>query len=354
MKISIYIANKKYKASSYYRIVQYIDDMNMECKTCVYEFFPNWYYKIIRSVKFKTLNFIFTCFMHLLGYVFRGIYMLGNILSKEDEIVFVQSEIFLKRVPLVFRGLLKRYLKRAKRIVWDFDKSILNSKEMSLYEFNILKKTNSLIIIGHDGTQDILEYDISHKGKVLRTTDKMLKCINVYEVNKERLSYYNDKIVLLWIGESKEINNLRNIVPNLETLAKKLRYKELILKVVCDKNLDMKTENLIIENIKFSKKNAFKEMLKAHIAIMCTKNCYELRESIYTNLIQYIGTGLPVVVSENNIAIDFIKNNNGYLIKKNIDFEKTILYLTEKSIWKNKSNLSRKLWEDEFKLYCIK
>ena len=29
-------------------------------------------------------------------------------------------------------------------------------------------------------------------------------------------------------------------------------------------------------------------------------------------------------------------------------------YLTEKSIWKNKSNLSRKLWEDEFDSYDIK
>lgn len=353
-KVSVYIVNKKYKASSYYRIVQYIDDMNIECKTCVYEFFPNWYYKVIKNVKFRVFNFILTDFMLLLGYIFRSISMIRNILSKEEEIVFIQNEIFLKRIPLVFRRLLERYLKKAKKIIWDFDTDILNSKEISLYEFNILKITSSLIIIKRENLQDILEEDIRYKVKILKTTDKILEYVNVYEVNKERLSYYNNKIILLWVGENKEINNLKNIVPNLDNLAKRLKYKELILRVVCDKGLDIKTENLIIENIKSSKKEIFKEMLKAHIGIVCTENCYKLNESMYLNLIQYIGTGLPIVASYNNIIVDFVKNNNGYLAKEKEDFEKSILYLTEKSIWKNKSNLSRKLWEDEFQSYYVK
>ena len=95
-------------------------------------------------------------------------------------------------------------------------------------------------------------------------------------------------------------------------------------------------------------------MLKSHIAIVCLDDLYKLNEKIYINLIQYIGVGLPIVVSQNSIAEDFIKNNNGYLAKEESDFEKFILYLTEKSIWKNKSNLSRKLWEDEFDSYDIK
>lgn len=75
-------------------------------------------------------------------------------------------------------------------------------------------------------------------------------------------------------------------------------------------------------------------MLKSHIAIVCLDDLYKLNEKIYINLIQYIGVGLPIVVSQNSIAEDFIKNNNGYLAKEESDFEKFILYLTEKSIWK--------------------
>lgn len=354
MKVSIYIANKKYKASSYYRIVQYIDDMDIECKAHVYEFFPNWYYETIRNIKFKVLKLCLTWFMYFLGYTFRGISILKSIISKDEEIVFIQGEIFFKRVPLIFRRLLKKYLKKVNKIIWDFDKDILKSKEISLYEFNILKDTSNLITVSHEALVNILGDDINYKVKVLKTTDKILEYVNLYEINKERLSYYNNKIILLWIGKSNELNNLKKILPNLESLAKKLKYQELVLKVVCNKRLEDRVDYLIVENIKFTKKNVFNEMLKSHIAIVCLENLYELNEKIYINLIQYIGVGLPIVTSQNSIAEDFIKNNNGYLAKEGIDFEKSILYLTEKSIWKNKSNLSRKLWEDEFDSYGIK
>ena len=201
--------------------------------------------------------------------------------------------------------------------------------------------------------QYIDDMDRGYETKTI-TSNKILEYINLYEINKERLSYYNNKIILLWIGERNELNNLKKILPNLDLPAKKLKYQKLILKVICDEKLEIGVDSLIIENIKFTEKSVLNEMLKSHIAIVCLDDLYKLNEKIYINLIQYIGVGLPIVVSQNSIAEDFIKNNNGYLAKEESDFEKFILYLTEKSIWKNKSNLSRKLWEDEFDSYDIK
>ena len=354
MKISIYIANKKYKASAYYRIVQYIDDMNIDCKTNVYEFFPNWYYKISEKINLKSIRFFIKINVFFIGYILRCISIIKNMITREEEIIFIQGEVFLKRVPLGFKRLLKRYLKRGKKIIWDFDKNILESKEISPYEFNILEKTSTLITVSHEGLASLINYDFYEKIKVVKTTDKILEYVNLYEVNKERLSHYNEEIRLLWIGKSYEIETLKGIIPILDNLAKRLKYKNLILKVVSDKKLSVSTENLIIENIRFSRKSSFKEMLKSHIAIIPTEGYENLTDTMYLNLTQYIGTGLPIVLSGNNRGKEFIKNNNGYLAEKNSDFEKLILYLTEKSIWKNKSNLSRKLWEDEFNSSNIK
>ena len=348
MRISIYIANKKYKASAYYRIVQYIDDMNIDCSTYVYEFFPNWYYEICKKINSKALKILLKSCMFIVGYTLRVICIIKNILLKEDEIVFIQGEIFLRRVPLGFKGLLEKYLKKVKRIIWDFDNNILKTKEISKFEFDILKEQSGLITVSHEGLKELVDDEFNEKIKVVKTTDKILEYINLYEVNKERLSYYNEKIVLLWIGMGSECKALKNIIPNLDNLAKRLKYKKLILKVISDNSLDIKGQNITIQNIRFSKKVAFKEILKSHIAIVPIEDNDELTESVYLNLIKYIGAGLPVVLSQNNMARDFIKNNNGYMAKDDSDFEKLSLYLTEKSIWKNKSNLSRKLWEEEF------
>ena len=354
MKISIYIANKKYKASAYYRIVQYIDDMDIDCKTDVYEFFPNWYYEINDKVSLKFIKCLIKISAFFLGYILRSISILKNSTTREEEIIFIQGEIFLKRVPLGFRGLLRKYLKSRKRIIWDFDKNILISKEISLYEFDILEKASTLITVSHEGLASLINHSFCEKIKVIKTSDKILEYVNLYEVNKERLSYYNEEIRLLWIGKGYEIETLKGIIPILDNLAKRLKYKNLILKVISDEKLNINTENLIVENIKPSKKSFFKEMLKSHIAIMPIPKYEDLTDTMYLNLIQYIGTGLPIVLSSNNRAVEFIKNNNGYLVENNKDFEKSILYLTEKSIWKNKSNLSRKLWEDEFNSNNIK
>lgn len=354
MKVSIYIANKKYKASAYYRIVQYIDDMDIDCKTNVYEFFPNWYYKINDRINLKTIKFLIKVNVFFIGYILRSISIIKNIITREDEIILIQGEIFLKRVPLGFKGLLKKYLKKGKKVIWDFDKNIIKSKEISPYEFNLLEKTSTLITISHESLASLIDYNFYEKIKIVKTTDKILEYVNLYEINKERLSYYNKEIILLWVGKGHEIEKLKKVIPILDTLAKRLKYKTLILKVVSDEKLNVNTENLIIENIKFSRKSSFKEMLKSHIAIMPIEKYEDLTNTMYLNLTQYIGTGLPIVLSNNNKGIEFIKNNNGYLAEENSDFEKLILYLTEKSIWKNKSNLSRKLWEDEFNSNNIK
>ncbi|MDO4535072.1 MAG: hypothetical protein Q4B63_04585 [Clostridium perfringens] len=354
MKVSIYIANKKYKASAYYRIVQYIDDMDIDCETNVYEFFPDWYYKINKKINFKIIKSSIRIYAFFIGYILRCINIIKNTIEKEEEIILIQGEIFLKRVPLGFKGLLKRYLENGKKIIWDFDSNIIKTKEISSYEFNTLENTSSLITVSHENLKALIDNRFYRKIKVVKTTDKILEYVNLYEVNKERLSYYNEEIVLLWGGTRYEIGNLKRIIPILDNLAKRLKYKNLVLKVVSDTKLNIRAENLIIENIKFSKKSFFKEMLKSHIAIMPIEKYEWLTDTMYLNLVQYIGTGLPIVLSDNNVGLEFVKNNNGYLASSDNDFEKLILYLTEKSIWKNKSNLSRKLWEDEFNSNNIK
>ncbi len=354
MRVSIYIVNKKFKASAYYRIVQYIDDMEIDCETNVYEFFPNWYYSINDKINFKFIIFFIRIYAFFVGYILRGINIIENILKKEEEIILIQGEIFLKRIPLGLKRLLKIYLKNGKKIIWDFDNDIIKTREICSYEFNILERTSSLIIVSHENLKSVIEDRFYEKIRIIKTTDKTLEYVNLYEVNKERLSYYNEEIMLLWIGKGCEIENLKRIIPILDNLAKRLKYKSLVLKIVSDTKLDVKVENLVIENIKFSKKSSFKEMLKSHIAIMPMKECQALTDTMYLNLAQYIGTGLPIVISYNSVGLEFIKNNNGYLASDDKDFEKLILYLTEKSIWKNKSNLSRKLWEDEFNSNDIK
>lgn len=79
MRVSIYIVNKKFKASAYYRIVQYIDDMEIDCETNVYEFFPNWYYSINDKINFKFIIFFIRIYAFFVGYILRGINIIENI-----------------------------------------------------------------------------------------------------------------------------------------------------------------------------------------------------------------------------------------------------------------------------------
>ncbi|MGG0154035.1 glycosyltransferase [Bacillus mycoides] len=347
MKTFIFVRNKKYRPSSYYRIYQYLEnDTNNDIELIEYEN-DRFYNKKSRSKIMNLLNITFNSLIP--GYINR-IYNIIKILNKKEQYnVFIQRECFPKIVGPLGKNLLKRLISNASKVYWDFDDNIFEAKEITEFEEQLLKVYSNKIFVGNEYLQDKLNFSNKDKIIIVNTTDAMMERINLSNINHEREKTFNEQVILVWVGTKGNLKHLENIIPELEEAASKVENKRIVLRVVSDGVLNQPTKHLIIKNIKWERQVAFEEMLNAHIGLMPLIENEFTKGKCAFKAVQSIGCGLPVILSDVGMNKNVIEKRNGVLIKNDKGWPEAVIELsTNIDAWKEKSNLSRELWLEKY------
>lgn len=347
MKTFIFVRNKKYRPSSYYRIYQYLEnEVNDSIELIEYEN-NRFYNKKSRSRIMNTLNI--TVHSLIPGYTNR-IYNIMRILNKRESYnVFIQRECFPKIIGPLGKFLLRKLISNASNVYWDFDDNIFEAKEITKFEWDLLKEYTTKIFVGNDFLLSKLNLTNNDKVTVVNTTDVMMERVDLAVINRKREESYNKQVILVWVGTKGNLKHLENIIPQLEEAASKVENKKIVLKIISDGSINQTTRNLIIKNIKWDRQVAFEEMLNSHIGLMPLIENEFTKGKCAFKAVQSIGCGLPVILSDVGMNKDVVSMGNGILIRNDNDWSKAILQLsTNLDKWREQSNLSRELWLRDF------
>ncbi|PFO93199.1 hypothetical protein COD82_11320 [Bacillus cereus] len=347
MKTFIFVRNKKYRPSSYYRIYQYLEnEVNDSIELIEYEN-NKFYNKKSRSRIMNTLNIA----VHSLipGYTNR-IYNIMRILNKRESYnVFIQRECFPKIIGPLGKFLFRKLISNASNVYWDFDDNIFEAKEITKFEWDLLKEYTTKIFVGNDFLLSKLNLTNNDKVTVVNTTDVMMERVDLAVINRKREESFNEQVVLVWVGTKGNLKHLENIIPQLEEAASKVENKKIVLKIISDGSINQATRNLIIKNIKWDRQVAFEEMLNSHIGLMPLIENEFTKGKCAFKAVQSIGCGLPVILSDVGMNKDVIEKGNGFLIKDDRKWVEAVLELaTKKNVWKEKSDSSRALWLEKY------
>ena len=357
-KISVYVSNQELKPSNYYRIVQYC---NYISGTRIYNIYNTKIFELLIKHRDNRL------FRKILEFILkksanhRIIKYIKKDLKDIPDYVIVQKSMTKYNLCNKAKRLLEKILDKT-TLIWDFDDNIYEDKQINEDEYILYCKKAKHIIVVNSYLKETLPPKCKRRIKELYTSDIQMYIgeNKLEELTNNRLKNYDNSISLIWLATSANLKYLMEIIPALEYSAKvlKIKYnKELILKVVCDKELNIKSFFLKIENIKWTREIAIQTVLESNIGIM------PLKESNHTlgkggfKLIQYISTGLPVISSNVGYNKEIFKDDIGYLIKddKNISsWADAIVSLSiNKDKWIKCSNNALKVWEDNFNAYDV-
>ncbi|MDK0799569.1 glycosyltransferase [Clostridium perfringens] len=348
MKIFIFVKNKNYDPSSYYRIYQYLDDI----KSNDIEILEYQDDKIFNKIRKQDGNFIRSRVLKIYYYIICSLNrykQMKNIINyKDKKIIFIQREIFPRKIPIGLKFFFNKCIKSANLLVWDFDDNILESKEISGIEWSLISENANKIIV----TSDYLRNEISRKFRdktiLIPTTDNSILNLNLHN---EYIN--NDKITLIWVGTYGNLKHLENILDEINKAALELRKynKIIILKVISNKNMEVnKKYEFDINNIKWDREGALKEIIESDIGLMPLISTKFTLGKAGFKAVQYIGCGIPAIVSDvgynNKVILDGF---NGFLIDDIEDWNKKIIKLSlDFNLRKKMKENALKHWNKNF------
>lgn len=346
-KLSIYVRNKNINPSSYYRIIQYVKDINTDI--FVHSLTSDTLYGMSLNNKYKFLK-LFIQFIIYIEMYLKTLFSLIYDLKKKPDIIFIQREILPKKT-LFFINRMEKMIFSKSIVVWDIDDDILENGEISMHDFEFYKKYSKYIICSTDILAKKLFSDLTKKIVIIPTTDGDInKKVNL-EIIGNRKQDYDKNIKLVWIGTTGNLKYIKMIIPILDDCAKRLtRYeKELSLSLVSGQQLNVSTSFLKIENIEWSRKNAIDTILKSHIGLMpLLENKFTVGKASF-KLIQYLSAGLPIIGSAVGYNNYVINDEIGFLVSDEEDWINSILFLSnDLRKYSQYSINSLKYWTDKY------
>lgn len=350
MKNFYIIRNKLNRPSTFYRIIQYINLKDNENRLFEYE--NNNYYECRSKNKFfVTLNKIINLFM--VGYLRRIYSMIYIFFYKNDYNLVIQREVFPRFMDPISKKILEKNLIRAKKIIWDFDDNILDLKEITTTEFDLLSKYSTKIFVGNEYLESMISNKFKFKVSILNTSDSTMSKVDLKSLNERRKQSLKKEVNILWVGTKKNLVHLETVIESIDKSALEIN-KKVTLKIVSDGRIDMKTKKLNIKNILWTRERAIKEFENSHIGIMPLEKNNITEGKCAFKAVQSIGMGLPVIIS--NVGMNFkVVNNNGILINDKKDWEMVLPKLVEsEENWEKLSENARKHWEKNFNALNIK
>lgn len=357
--ISVYVRNKDITPSSYYRIIQYINCI--EGNILIRELVPTIIYR--KQLNMKKNNIIYRGIIGILYYItiiIRCTFFLIYDCKKKPNKVVVSKTFCPKYTPIIIRKLIKTIAKKT-TLYWDFDDYIFENGEISASQAKILQQYSKKIIVTNNFLKSKIDEKYRAKVKLLPTTDGDLQGFNKKLLLDKRLNTLNKELRLVWVATSGNIPHLMKVIKSLDIAAdiiKKNYGKNVILSVVCNKPLEYCADNIIVQNILWSRDIAREEIYNAHIGIMpLINNDFSLGKGAF-KLVQYMSTGLPIIASKVGFNESVVDDKCGRLVydDENTDgwinaildickSEEIWIELSENSYdkWKNKFNFERNL-----------
>ncbi len=343
-KICVYVRNARINPSGYYRIYQYAKYLN-EDNILI---FRNIVSDNIYS-KYHFRSYFIDKIIYTLSIFFRSVFFLflDNFIEKPD-IVIINREICPRRQFFVQKILEKKLIMKTKTI-WDFDDDILENKEISKKEWDLLQKYSKKIVVLSDYLKMILDSPYRYKVIKLTTTDGDFHytedLINIRKKNLE------SEIKIIWIATASNIANLMVIMPKLEEFSKQMRLscnRSVKLTCVCNKSVSYVPTNFVIKNIVWTRKTALQELQNAHIGIMPLMNKkYSLGKGGF-KIIQYMSAGIPVIATDIGINKEIITEDFGKLADNYDDSWFHGLNKLCGDDWEDYSKNAKKHWDENF------
>jgi len=345
-KIAV-IIKSRIDASSYYRLYQYFKQIKKEEKSVVlYEQIPQsvylWYYNSEHG------NPLFAKFFFwLIGTIRTFFWIVLDSFFFRSDILVLNRKFYARKIPVIQKYVLKRYLKK-KKLIWDFDDNIIDDKEISDYEYRLVSECSDKIVVTNKYLKEKLSILHQQKTIMLPTTDIDLYQFNYEKSIEERFRIYESCINLLWLGSRNNVGFLELWISELDKIADEIN-KKICLYIVCNKEFTWPTKKLVIQNIKWNRLAAMEIMKKCHLGLMPLKeDSYTLGKAGF-KIIQYFGAAIPAVASAvgyNNFVIE--EEKNGYLINEKMELSKMKSLLESRTKWKIFAINARNTYEEKF------
>lgn len=356
-KISVYVRSKDTCPSAYYRLLQYLkeikkNDTNIKVRTLLPPSIYKWYQNQKKNNQISKV--LIEGIVYIIMVLRTSIFLFSDSFIYFPKIVIIQREVTPRYIPFIHYHLL-RYLAKRRKLLWDFDDNIFESKEISVKERSLLINYSSSIIVISEYLKLLLPHKIHPKVILMPTTDGDMQNEDQKDLEKRRNVTYQQELRLIWVGTSGNLRYLHHIMNALDEaslLIKQRNNKQLILTVVCNKPLICNVQNLHIVNITWNKKIAIEEMKNAHVGIMPLINdTFALGKGGF-KLIQYFSIGLPVIASAVGFNKEILNKHSGYLID---DLYSTsgwvkalLLYASDWETYSKKGNHAYSHWISNF------
>ena len=324
-KVSVYLRNHEEGPSCYYRIVQYInqiDDIDFKINDAL----PLCLFRRNMDTRSGLLKKIIQLYLFVIINIRRIKQICFDIIRK-PEIIIIQREIFPRIMPFIVKGIYKKVLSES-FVIWDFDDSILQCGEIERKEWDLLCRHSNIII----ATSDYLLDAINYKAKKIKmsTTDGFCDQLDLSSIYQKRKSSFKACVKLVWVGTHSNLNNVVKILPWLNDagLTLKSHNKKLELEIVC--NIDSPEfyanyDGLKIQFTKWTRISAQKAILNAHIGLMPIPDNEFSKGKGGFKLVQYIASGIPVIGSDVGFNKKIISDDIGVLVKRECDWTSSVI-----------------------------
>ncbi|MGL6058133.1 MAG: glycosyltransferase [Culicoidibacterales bacterium] len=343
MKTFIFVRNKTYRPSTYYRLIQYLEDLQLKNNVEICEYESNKYYTNSRNKTIQKFSYGL-----LIGYIRRIVFLLKIILFNESYQIFIQREIFPRNVEFIGKKLTEMVIANATNIYWDFDDQIVVAKEISSWEFELLSSKSTEIFVGNQNLKNLIKIKYHDKVKIINTTDKCFENFDFEVTFKKRKRSYNEKVSLVWLGTKANIHYLQEILPAIEDASMEVD-KQIEINIVSNSEIvPTKESKLIINNIPWTRDIALQQLRLSHIGLMPLEDSEITRGKCSFKAIQYMGAGLPIIISPVGMNKEII-DGNGYFASNNEQWKESLIdIIKNKKKWEVFSEKSFEIWTEKY------
>ena len=212
--------------------------------------------------------------------------------------------VFLQRKR--FSGpLLKLLRMRAKKIIYDFDDSVMyrNSKAGSPHSKTRMKRFADMVRASDfviAGNRFLME-------QTLAFTDRVAVIPTAIDGNRYTRKDYDlpkDRVTLGWIGDHGSIHYMEKMKPIFEQLGRK--YPDAELSIVCDVFIDC--ENIPVIKKMWSQETEVSDLKEMDIGLMPLMNDLWSEGKCGLKILQYFGVGVPAVCTPVGVNKDVVSD----------------------------------------------
>ncbi len=354
--ISIYVRNSEDGPSCYYRICQYIKSIS-ESDGFEFTIHDALSRKDFRNnldqkngLKKRLLQLIL--FFRI---VIRRVSSINSDLTNSPTFIIIQREVFPRYLPFFVKNKYKKLL-QSNHIIWDFDDDILESKELSKAEWDLLiKNANTIVATSNYLINKTLD---SKATKIaLPTTDGFFKAYDYNLCLEKRRKEYDSIIHIVWVGTASNLANIVGVIPYIESVSISLkgtkRIELVVISNVDDPAFYKKYDNLNITYKKWSREIAEHAIVNAHIGVMPLPNTINSKGKGGFKLIQYMSAGVPVIASKIGMNCDIVTPDMGFLVNNEQEWIDAMITLSGNiSLWEEYSYAAKQRYESHFSFDC--